>query len=333
MDAAGNIWAIVLAGGEGSRLHSLTTTALGVAIPKQFCSLRGGDSLLHDALKRAESIASPRHICAVVSQRHRRWWNSALAGLPAGNIIVQPRNCGTANGILLPLLHILDRDPEARILILPSDHHVRDETVLAAALRCAMQELSMHRDQVLLMGMLPEEADPELGYIVPGCRDGAVSTVDRFVEKPDASLARSLVDKGALWNAFIVAAKGAALLRMFIRRFPQVVYGMRQVVMQNQFTPGLSAAAMDLYRDVPDIDFSRQILQGAEPMLRVMQVPRCGWSDLGTPKRLAQTLRTLPQSLDLPVNASSRPDAFLNLALQQARLLPAVVQSANQQAR
>jgi mannose-1-phosphate guanylyltransferase len=67
MNAAGNTWAIVLAGGEGSRLHSLTTTTVGVAIPKQFCSLRGGDSLLHDALKRAESIASPNHICAVVS--------------------------------------------------------------------------------------------------------------------------------------------------------------------------------------------------------------------------------------------------------------------------
>jgi hypothetical protein len=107
---------------------------------------------------------------------------------------------------------------------------------------------------------------------------------------------------------------------------------MRKVVMQNQFTPGLSAAALDLYRDLPDIDFSRQILQGAEPVLRVMQVPRCGWSDLGTPKRLAETLQTLPQSLDLPGNASNRADAFLNLALQQARLRPAVVQSGNLQA-
>lgn len=332
MDAVGNTWAIVLAGGEGSRLHSLTTTALGVAVPKQFCSLRGGASLLHDALKRAESIASPKHICAVVSQRHRRWWHSALAGMPAANIVVQPRNCGTANGILLPLLYILDRDPEARILILPSDHHVRDERVLATALRCAMQELSTRCDQVMLMGILPEEADPDLGYIVPGSRDGAISIVDRFVEKPDASLARSMVDKGALWNAFIVAAKGAALLRMFIQRYPQVVNGMRQVVMQNQFTPGLSAAALDLYRDLPDIDFSRQILQGAEPVLRVMQVPRCGWSDLGTPKRLAETLQTLPPPLDLPGMASNRPDAFLNLAVQQARRHPAVVQSGNMQA-
>ncbi len=328
MDAAGNTWAIVLAGGEGRRLHSLTTTDSGVAIPKQFCSLRGGDSLLNDALKRAASIASPDHICAVVSQRHQRWWESALAGVPTDNVIVQPRNCGTANGILLPLLYILERDPDARVVILNSDHHMREEGVLAAALQRAVQELPKRGDQVVLMGILPEEADPDLGYIVPGSRDGSVSTVDRFVEKPDASLARTLVDNGALWNAFILAAKGAALLQMFIQRFAHVVAGMRQVVMKHEFNPGLSAAASNLYRDLPDIDFSREVLQGAESALRVMQVPHCGWSDLGTPKRLAETLQTLPRS-GSPSEASDRLGAFLNLALQQARLQPVVVHSTN----
>ncbi len=331
MGAVGNTWTIVLAGGEGRRLHSLTTIAAGIAIPKQFCSLRGGDSLLHDALRRAESIASPDHICAVVTQRHRRWWESALSAVPTDNIIVQPRNCGTANGILLPLLCILKRDPDARVVILPSDHHVRDEPTLAAALRGAVRELSKRGGQIVLMGMLPEEPDPDLGYIVPGSRDGAVSAVDRFVEKPDASLACSLVDKGALWNAFIVAANGAALLQLFIQRFPHVVARMRQVVLQHEFTPGLSTAALDLYRNLPDIDFSREILQGAESALRVMQVPHCGWSDLGTPKRLAETLQTLPQSSSSPGDAANHPGAFLNLALQQARLLPAVVHSTSQQ--
>lgn len=320
MGALGKTWAIVLAGGEGSRLHSLTTTALGVAVPKQFCSLRGGYSLLHDALKRAETVASPEHICAVVSQTHRRWWDPALSAVPTANIIVQPRNCGTANGILLPLLYIMDLDPEARVVILPSDHHIRDEKVLASALQQAVQELSTRRDQVLLMGIFPEKADPDLGYIVPGSSDGAVLTVGRFVEKPDASLARTLVAAGALWNAFIVVATGRALLQMFIHRFPQVVISMQNVVAQKQFRPDLSTVALDLYRDLPDVDFSRQILQGAEAVLRVVQVPRCGWSDLGTPKRLAETLQTLPKSRD-SVNTAFNPlGGFLNLAVQQARM-------------
>ncbi len=111
MSGKGETWAIVLAGGEGSRLHCLTTTTLGVAIPKQFCSLQGGRSLLHDALKRAEPVASPERICAAVSQRHRQWWGPGLSALPNANIIVQPRNCGTANGILLPLLYSPPWDP------------------------------------------------------------------------------------------------------------------------------------------------------------------------------------------------------------------------------
>ena len=59
MSAFENTWAIVPAGGEGRRLHGVTTTALGVAVPKQFCSLRGGNSLLLEALKRAEAVADP----------------------------------------------------------------------------------------------------------------------------------------------------------------------------------------------------------------------------------------------------------------------------------
>ncbi len=323
MDRKGNTWAIVLAGGEGRRLHSLTTNAWGVAIPKQFCSLQGGRSLLHEALTRAESVASPEGILAVVSQQHRRWWGPGLSALPKANIIVQPRNCGTANGILLPLLYIMTRDPEARVFVLPSDHHFLDEPVLAISLQRAAQELSTRRDEILLLGILPEEVDPDLGYIVPGRLDGAVSTIDRFVEKPDRSVARILVGDGALWNVFIMAARVRALLQLFVQRFPQVVIEMQRVVAQNQFTPGLSAAALDLYRHLPDIDFSRQVLQGAEPMLRVLRVPSCGWSDLGTPKRLAETLQTLPRLRGCPSDPSSVQWGYLNLAAQHAQLFSA----------
>jgi mannose-1-phosphate guanylyltransferase len=105
--------------------------------------------------------------------------------VPDGNIVVQPANRGTANGILLPLLYVAARDPEAWIVLLPSDHHVRDERALASALQSAVNALAARREHILLIGIPPEEADPDLGYIVPGTREGAVWTVTRFVEKPD----------------------------------------------------------------------------------------------------------------------------------------------------
>ena len=112
-------WAIVLAGGEGTRLHGLTTDASGVAVPKQYCSLAGGQSLLIDTLQRAASVVEPSYICVVVAAQHRRWWEPICSRMPKSRIIVQPRNCGTGNGVMLPLLHILARDHDAHIVLLP----------------------------------------------------------------------------------------------------------------------------------------------------------------------------------------------------------------------
>ncbi len=106
-------WAIVLAAGDGARLAPLTTDVGGYVVPKQFCSLNGGPSLLQRALERAQSIVPRERVCVIVARQHQsRWWHD-LRSLPAQNVIVQPRNCGTANGVLLGLLHILERDPLA----------------------------------------------------------------------------------------------------------------------------------------------------------------------------------------------------------------------------
>src|SRR5437762_5691423 len=132
--AGGGTWAVVLAAGEGSRLRALTTTSSGIAVPKQFCSLRGGASLLEEALQRAAAVARIERISTVVAEQHADWWCRSLAGLPPANVFVQPQNRGTALGILLALLHIFERDPHARVVILPADHHVGVEPVLARAL-------------------------------------------------------------------------------------------------------------------------------------------------------------------------------------------------------
>ena len=89
MQNHGQDWALILAAGEGSRLRSLTTTN-GVAIPKQFCSLNGGPSLLQEALHRAESVVPQSRVCTIVAAQHRRWWESPLYHLATENVVVQP---------------------------------------------------------------------------------------------------------------------------------------------------------------------------------------------------------------------------------------------------
>ena len=315
-----NHWALVLAAGDGRRLQGLTRTATGTVVPKQFCSLNGGLSFLEETVQRAQSIAPRERICAVVASGHARHWSRLLESMPLSNIITQPRNRGTAIGILLPLLHILRQDPHARILLLPSDHHVRGESRLAAALRAAMAPERSAEAEIVLLGIEPDQADPELGYIVPERNGNAtLCGVSRFVEKPSPSDARELIGRGALWNAFIIAADGAALLRLFERRCPDVVAKMWSLIQPESDVERPSRCLAALYDDLPDLDFSREILQGQEQYLRVLAVPECGWSDLGTPDRVAAALRHLEEltPTTTPVVTSR---AVINLAAQQKLL-------------
>jgi len=313
-----NMWALVLAAGEGTRLRRLTTASCGTAIPKQFWSFRDGPSLLRDALYRAHAVASARHICVVVAKQHWRWWEPELESLPVENVIVQPANRGTAIGILLPLLHIVQRDPGAQIVLLPSDHYVREEATLASALRRAGEQLQWRSEETVLLGLEPENPDPQLGYIVPGRSDGrGIREVLQFVEKPPMERARELIEHGGLWNAFIVAATAEALLALFQRRIPEILAEMRAAVHRDLSAHIGGLAVAGLYNHLPSIDFSRDILSGQEARLRVLRVAQCGWSDLGTPERVAAALR-------VAVHRESEPEipasGYLNLAAQHERL-------------
>jgi len=310
-------WALVLAAGEGSRLRSLTTTPNGLAVPKQFCSLHGGPSLLNEALLRAAAVAPPERTCAIVAAQHARWWPTPLRGLPNANVVVQPENRGTAHGILLPLLHIAAMDPDATVVLLPADHHVRDEAALAISLRHAAALAAAEPDGIFLLGVEPETPDGELGYIVPGETRGTGSAhVVRFVEKPDSAQARALIGRGALWNVFIIAATVHGLLTLFGRRLPAAAAAMRALIQRNPRGVLDAAAATELYRSLPSVDFSRDVLEGEEASLRVLPVPRCGWTDLGTPQRVAETLQRLDLQNHSPMRAAT---SYLSLAAAHAR--------------
>jgi mannose-1-phosphate guanylyltransferase len=306
-------WALVLAAGEGTRLSAITRDPTGTPVPKQYCSLDGGPTLLLETLRRGQAFAGRDRLAVVVGAQHERWWRDALWAVPASNVVVQPENRGTAIGILLSVLSIAARDPDARIVFLPADHHVRDEYRLAVSLRRAASS-PLAAGELILLGMQPEEPDPELGYIVPasGVASGGESRVARFVEKPSQAVAAELVAGGALWNSFIIAADAAGVIGLMRERHPWLVDTLETARMRGP------AALDELYRHLPAIDFSRDVLQGAESRLRLLSVPPCGWSDLGTPRRVSSCLERVP-----PVR---RPRAAsfnaVNLAAACARLFP-----------
>jgi mannose-1-phosphate guanylyltransferase len=292
MMTSGNSWAIVLAAGEGRRLWGLCTTPDGAIVPKQFCSLRGDRSLLADTIERAAAIVPRARILPVLAEQHRRFWEEDPLFVPRTHWIVQPENRGTAPGILLPLLVLLELDPDARIFVLPSDHYVRDELTLEISLHTALEQAREAPETLTLLGMTPDSAEPEFGWIESGVFEQRVRRVSRFVEKPTAEEALVLHERGLLWNSFILVGCASAFRDLFARHIPELL---------NAFESAFASTHVDrkraierLYERIEAFDFSRNILQNERERLRVLQVPKCGWTDLGTPHRVFECLRNHP---------------------------------------
>jgi mannose-1-phosphate guanylyltransferase len=250
-------------------------------MPKQYWAPEGGKSLLHSTLRRAGRLSPPERIVTVVVEHHRTWWAPLFRERPRDTLVSQPSNRGTAVGILLPLLHVWERDPEAVVAILPSDHHVADETVLESGLARAVA-LARAREELILLGITPDGPDRDYGWIV--CDEPETSGARRvvaFVEKPEEAQAAQLFRGGALWSSFILAARAESVLSVFEQVMPDLVGRFRAAPAGGWTQEELGR----LFADLLPADFSRDVLQRAAERLLALPVPACGWLDLGTPSR------------------------------------------------
>lgn len=307
-------WAVVLAGGDGTRLATLTNDGLGRHVPKQFCSLHGSPSLLEQAVFRARCVVPEDHVCIIVARDHEHWWEPMIKALPEGNIIAQPRNRGTGNGVLLALLYILKRDPMAQVIYLPADHHVMEEEFLSDAMKMALAGLAPTSKEMHLLGIEPEKADSELGYIVPQeTARSKIRGVRHFIEKPSQAVASELIRQGGLWNSLIFATNGNHLLDTFTERFQDNAKNMQNTLTRSSDPSSPPWALTRLYERIPEMDFSRHILQHHIANLRVVTVASCGWSDLGTPTRVNERVHLLSNHA---TRFHGRPNgmSFLDLA-------------------
>lgn len=287
MQPNNHLWVVILAAGEGKRVRDLTRDRWGMPAPKQYSLIEGRSTFLDATLKRARKLAPPERIVAVVARQHRRWWASELADLPARNVISQPENRGTAAGILLPLLWITRRDSSARLVILPSDHGVASEETLLKAISGAVTSVPHSESEMVLLGVQPEGPETGYGWIVPHQGDDSLlRPVASFREKPDAATATSLLSQGGLLNSFILIAGGQFLLELFKTAMPQLWRAFQPFIQETRGTLSIEHDGFSSYESIPNLDFSRDLLERASDKLWVYPVPPCGWLDLGTPERL-----------------------------------------------
>jgi mannose-1-phosphate guanylyltransferase len=251
--------------------------------PKQFFRLRG-ESLLQRTLRRSGCIADPDRTVAVVRHEHRQWWQNELCELPAENVLAESGNLGTAVAILHALVHALQQDDDPTLVVLPSDHAAESERTLIDSACSAARLAAESREHLVLLGVTAEGPETQYGWILPRRPGSAgLQEVERFVEKPDAEVAAALLADGGLWNSFIFAGSARALLGLFEARHP---YLLRTCIRAFRDRGPDESQQQAPLRELPRVEFCGDVLQSAVARLRVLPVPACGWTDLGTPQRV-----------------------------------------------
>lgn len=285
------LWALVLAGGDGTRLQSLTRLIAGAPIPKQYCRLMGERSLLEETLARIKGLVPRARTLAIVNRDHLPLATPQLAGLPTGNLVVQPRNRDTGPGLLLPLLELARRDPNATVAVFPSDHYLGNVSAFRARVRRGAELVALHPAKIVLLGTDPEWADPGYGYILPGAPVPGAAPVDAFgvrafCEKPPAPIAERIVGEGALWNCFVMVGRVERLLALARARRPRDVARLAGVV-------GDARRLTAAYADLPAWNFSADLLSHSTADLLVLRASGLDWSDWGTVDAIERTLSSL----------------------------------------
>ena len=276
-DTEGKAYAILLAGGTGTRLWPVSRELF----PKQLVKFIGDDSLVQSTIKRLSPVLDADCLRIVCGQQHFHEVARHIQdiGLQAdGKVICEPSGRNTAPAILLAVLNVLNADPEAVLCVFPADHVIGEmegfHERLAAAIRLAGQGF------VVTFGITPHYPETGYGYVEGGqeVAEGAL-TISRFVEKPDRKTAQQYIAAGNFfWNSGMFAFKASIMLEEFRTYQPGLLGKMSAIY------DGTNPIDQADYDQLPDISFDYAIM---EKTTRGVVLPSdFGWSDIGSWKSL-----------------------------------------------
>jgi mannose-1-phosphate guanylyltransferase len=287
-------WGLVLAGGQGLRLRRLTRVLAGDERPKQFCQLLGNETLLERARRRAALEIPPARIVVSLMRGHERFYRPLLGGMPAHCAVVQPQDRGTAPAILYGVMRIARLAPMSMVAVFPSDHYVSDDHRFMQHVAAAFRALEARPDLVVLLGIAPETAESEYGWIEPAesISGTPLFRVRRFWEKPAEDLAHALLDRGCLWNSFVMVASVPTLIAL-VRQAAPALHDAFATVEAALGTPAERSEVQRLYGRLEPSNFSEVVLASRPANLAVLPVSGVRWSDWGQPERVVAVLRSL----------------------------------------
>jgi mannose-1-phosphate guanylyltransferase len=269
--------AVILAGGSGTRLWPASRRAR----PKQLLALaHEGEPMIAAAVAIGRAIANSRARGQVLIVTAEAQVEATRAAAPGVEILAEPAPRNTAAAIGLAGALIAARDPDAVIVVLPSDHHVRDREGMVDALDACLAAVERD-DAIALVGIPPTRAETGFGYLelAAGSSDG-VRSVLRFVEKPDLATAAGYVASGCyLWNAGIFCLTARRLLAELDAHLPETARAVRALACEPM-------AGRALYEALPSVSFDHGVM---EKTGRIVAVPAAaGWNDVGSWAAIAE---------------------------------------------
>ena len=283
MNGQHNTYVLIMAGGVGSRFWPKSRNHF----PKQFIDILGlGESLLQLTYDRFTKICDPSQIFILSNEHYRDLVLSQLPALKEDQVLLEPSRNNTAPCIAYASYKILKANPEANIVVAPSDHLILKEEEFLDKVQQGLS-FSATNDALLTLGIQPTRPDTGYGYIKYQDssikrQDGLseIKKVSAFMEKPSLAKAEAYLASGEyLWNAGIFIWSAKAIQRAF-QKYAHVIDQIFSSGTEVYNTPNEQTFIKEFYPKSPNISIDYAILENAD---NVYTLPvDIGWSDLGT---------------------------------------------------
>jgi len=286
-------WGVVLAAGEGQRVRKLALRVFGRDQTGPYSPVTSGATLLMLTVNRAACLVSPERILTVIGNGHSVYLDPGIS-LP-GRILEEPANRGTGACLMLPLVYVLAKDPEATVLILPSDHLAPADDQFTSHLERAAHLAECLPNRLVVLGAAPTRPQVDFTWVEPGpflegMAGFGARSVNRFFEKPSHEEAERFLQRGFLWNTGVMAVKartlwtiGEQLFSGMMKRFENLL-DLLKLVNTGKASPDLEQLALrDVYRGLETTNFSRRVMQAPEwiTLLPMSELASAHWGHDG----------------------------------------------------
>jgi len=273
-----NHYVVIMAGGIGTRFWPMSRTPH----PKQFIDILGtGKSLLQQTYERSKEVCPAENIFIVTNSDYKLLVMEQLEGIKPSQILLEPGRRNTAPCIAYAAFRIKAINPEASMVVAPSDHLILKDKEYVDLVNKALSEVEKG-DSLITLGISPTRPDTGYGYIQfeESTGDGGIYKVKSFTEKPDLAMAKQLVKSGEfLWNAgiFIWSVKG--IMAAFEKHMPEMFQLFEEGATEFN-TPNEDKFIETAYMQCKSISIDYGVMEKAKNVFTL--AADIGWSDLGT---------------------------------------------------